>query len=162
VAAEPFDPPEVEWTRVSARLAAARRIVTCGPLLLLAAALAVLGVVLDTSWGTGAAVVPLAAAAWAWWVVGRQVRSWGYAERADDLLVRHGVAFRTVVVVPYGRMQYVDVYAGPLDRALGLAKVQLHTASAHSDAYIPGLPPAEAARLRDRLASRGEARLAGL
>jgi membrane protein YdbS with pleckstrin-like domain len=162
VAAEPFDPPEVEWTRVSARLAAARRIVTCGPLLLLAAALAVLGVVVDISWVTAAAVVPLPVAAWAWWVVGRQVRGWGYAERADDLLVRRGVAFRTVVVVPYGRMQYVDVYAGPVDRIFGLAKVQLHTASARSDAYIPGLPPQEAARLRDRLASRGEARLAGL
>ena len=162
MAAEPFDPPEVEWTRVSARLASARRVVSCGSLLLLAAALAVLGVVLDTSWLIVAAVVPLAAAAWAWWVVGRQVRGWGYAERADDLLVRRGVAFRTVVVVPYGRMQYVDVYAGPVDRIFGLAKVQLHTASARSDAYIPGLPPQEAARLRDRLASRGEARLAGL
>jgi membrane protein YdbS with pleckstrin-like domain len=162
VAAEPFDPPEVEWTRVSARLASARRIVTCGPLVLLAAALAVLGVVVGASWVTATAVVPLAAAAWAWWVVGRQVRGWGYAERADDLLVRRGVAFRTVVVVPYGRMQYVDVYAGPVDRIFGLAKVQLHTASARSDAHIPGLPPQEAARLRDRLASRGEARLAGL
>jgi uncharacterized protein len=162
VAAEPFDPPEVEWTRVSARLASARRIVTCGPLLLLAAALAILGTVVDTTWVTVAAVVPLAVAAWAWWVVGRQVRGWGYAERADDLLVRRGVAFRTVVVVPYGRMQYVDVYAGPVDRIFGLAKVQLHTASARSDAYIPGLAPQEAARLRDRLASRGEARLAGL
>ena len=162
MAAEPFDPPEVEWTRVSARLASARRIVTCGPLLLLAAALAILGIVVDTTWVTVAAVVPLAVAAWAWWVVGRQVRSWGYAERADDLLVRRGVAFRTVVVVPYGRMQYVDVYAGPVDRIFGLAKVQLHTASARSDAYIPGLRPQEAARLRDRLASRGEARLAGL
>ena len=162
MAAEPFDPPEVEWTRVSARLASARRVVTCGPLLLLAAALAVLGVVVDTPWGTVAAVVPLAVGVWAWWVVGRQVRGWGYAERADDLLVRRGVAFRTVVVVPYGRMQYVDVYAGPVDRIFGLAKVQLHTASARSDAYIPGLPPQEAARLRDRLASRGEARLAGL
>ncbi len=162
MAAEPFDPPEVEWTRVSARLASARRVVSCGPLLLLAAALAVLGVVLDTSWLIVAAVVPLAAAVWAWWVVGRQVRGWGYAERADDLLVRRGVAFRTVVVVPYGRMQYVDVYAGPVDRIFGLAKVQLHTASARSDAYIPGLRPQEAARLRDRLASRGEARLAGL
>jgi membrane protein YdbS with pleckstrin-like domain len=162
VAAEPFDPPEVEWTRVSARLASARRVVTCGPLLLLAAALAVLGVVVDISWVAVAAVVPLVAAGWAWWVVGRQARAWGYAERADDLLVRRGVAFRTVVVVPYGRMQYVDVYAGPVDRIFGLAKVQLHTASARSDAYIPGLPPQEAARLRDRLASRGEARLAGL
>jgi membrane protein YdbS with pleckstrin-like domain len=70
--------------------------------------------------------------------------------------------FRSMVVVPYGRMQYVDVEAGPLDRKLGLAKVQLHTASVGTDAQIPGLPPDEAARLRDRLASRGEARLAGL
>jgi membrane protein YdbS with pleckstrin-like domain len=70
--------------------------------------------------------------------------------------------WRTVVVVPYGRMQFVDVYAGVVDRLFGLAKVQLHTASARSDAYIPGLGPQEAARLRDRLASRGEARMAGL
>ena len=48
---------------------------------------------------------------------------------------------RTVVVVPYGRMQFVDVYAGVVDRMFGLAKVQLHTASARSDAYIPGLGP---------------------
>jgi membrane protein YdbS with pleckstrin-like domain len=101
-------------------------------------------------------------AGWAWWVIGRQVRSWGYAEREDDLLVRHGLMWRTVVVVPYGRMQFVDVYAGVVDRMFGLAKVQLHTASARSDAFIPGLGPQEAARLRDRLASRGEARLAGL
>jgi membrane protein YdbS with pleckstrin-like domain len=162
VPAEPFDPVEVEWTRVSPRLASARRVVTCGPLLVLAVALVVLGVVVDTRWVALTAAVPLAGAAWAWWMIGRQVRGWGYAERADDLLVRRGVAFRTVVVVPYGRMQYVDVYAGPVDRIFGLAKVQLHTASARSDAYIPGLPPQEAARLRDRLASRGEARLAGL
>jgi membrane protein YdbS with pleckstrin-like domain len=162
VAAEPFDPPAVEWTRVSPRLASARRVVTCGPLLLLAVAVIVLGVLVETNWVTAVAVVPLAVAAWAWWMVGRQVRGWGYAERADDLLVRRGVAWRTVVVVPYGRMQYVDVYAGPVDRIFGLAKVQLHTASARSDAYIPGIAPQEAARLRDRLASRGEARLAGL
>ena len=162
MAAEPFDPVEVEWTRVSPRLASARRVVTCGPLLILAAALAVLGSVVDARWVTLAAVVPLAVAGWAWWVIGRQVRSWGYAERADDLLIRKGILFRSMVVVPYGRMQYVDVYAGPVDRIFGLAKVQLHTASARSDAYIPGLRPQEAARLRDRLASRGEARLAGL
>jgi len=64
--------------------------------------------------------------------------------------------------VPYGRMQYVDVTAGPLDRRLGLAKVVLHTAAAASDAAIPGLPLAEAERLRDRLAALGEARQAGV
>lgn len=95
-------------------------------------------------------------------LIARRVRAWGYAERDDDLLIKHGLLFRSMVVVPYGRMQYVDVKAGPLDRAIGLAQVQLHTASAGSDAYIPGLPQAEAARLRDRLASRGESQLAGL
>ena len=99
---------------------------------------------------------------WALILIPRQVHAVGYAERDDDLLIRRGVMFRALVVVPYGRMQFVDVQAGPLDRWAGVAKVQLHTASAASDAAIPGLPPTEAARLRDRLAARGEARLAGL
>jgi uncharacterized protein len=159
---EPFQPPDVSWTSVSPRLATARRLVTCVPLVVLAAGAGALATALGVVWPWVVAGLLLAAALWAWWVVGRQVRAWGYAEREDDLLVRHGVMWRTVVVVPYGRMQYVDVYAGPVDRAFRLAKVQLHTASAGSDAYIPGLSPQEAARMRDRLASRGEARLAGL
>ena len=159
---EPFQPPDVAWSGVSARLASARRVTTCLPLALLAIAASALAVLLGVGWLWLVAVAVLAGASWAWWTIGRQVRSWRYAEREDDLLVRHGLLWRTVVVVPYGRMQYVDVYAGPVDRAFRLAKVQLHTASAHSDAYIPGLNPQEAARLRDRLASRGEARLAGL
>ena len=94
--------------------------------------------------------------------VQRRFAAWAYAEREDDLLVRRGVLIRRTSVVPYGRMQYGDVQAGPLDRMFGIARVQLHTASAQTDAQIPGLPPAEAGRLRDRLASRGQAQLAGL
>src|SRR4051812_41944742 len=161
-AAEPFDPPDVQWWSPSPRLAAARRLTFCGPLAVLAVLAALFAVVLGAGWLWIAGAVLLVGAGWAWLLIGRQVRSWGYAEREDDLLVRHGVMWRTVVVVPYGRMQFVDVYAGVVDRMFGLAKVQLHTASARSDAYIPGLGPQEAARLRDRLASRGEARLAGL
>jgi membrane protein YdbS with pleckstrin-like domain len=92
----------------------------------------------------------------------RSLRSWGYAERADDLLVRHGLLFRRVSIVPYGRMQFVDVTAGPMERLFRLATVQLHTAAAATDAKIPGLPPAEAARLRDRLAALGETQAEGL
>ncbi|MCW2666941.1 MAG: hypothetical protein JWN57_1903, partial [Frankiales bacterium] len=83
--------------------------------------------------------------------VERRVRAWGYAEREDDLLVRRGVLLRRTSVVPYGRMQYVDVTAGPLDRRYGLSTVVLHTAAAATDAAIPGLRAEEAARLRDRL-----------
>lgn len=92
----------------------------------------------------------------------RRVRSWSYLERADDLIIARGVLVRRVTVVPYGRMQFLDVTAGPYERAYGLATVQLHTAAAASDARIPGLERAEADRLRDRLAELGEARAAGL
>jgi len=92
----------------------------------------------------------------------RRFRSWGYAERDDDLLVRRGVMFARLSVIPYGRMQFIDVTAGPLERSFGLATVKMHTAAAASDARIPGLERAEAERLRDRLAQLGEAQAAGL
>ena len=92
----------------------------------------------------------------------RRYRAWGYAERDEDLLVRRGVLVERLSVVPYGRMQFVDVVAGPLERRFGLATVRLHTAAAASDARVPGLPSDEAERLRDRLAMLGESRAAGL
>jgi uncharacterized protein len=98
----------------------------------------------------------------AWMVLRGRYRSWGYLERAGDLVVRHGLLFRQLTVVPYGRMQFIDVSAGPIDRLFGLATVQLHTAAAASDARIPGLEQEEADRLRDRLASLGEAQATGL
>jgi membrane protein YdbS with pleckstrin-like domain len=168
---EPFAPDGVRWTPVSARLASLRRIGVAVPMALLAALLIGAGRWLaadgyDGSVGMGlltwAALLPLAFLAWAWWLIGRQVGSISYAERDDDLLIRHGIMWRSLVVVPYGRLQYVDVETGPVARLFGIASVQLHTASAGSHARIPGLLPAEASRLRDQLASRGQARLAGL
>ncbi|OXY93635.1 PH domain-containing protein [Streptomyces diastatochromogenes] len=108
------------------------------------------------------ALLPLALAAWGWRLLGRNWRSWRYAERADDLLISRGVLWREETVVPYGRMQLVEVTSGPVERWFGLASVQLHTAAAATDATIPGLDPAEAERLRDRLTELGQARSAGL
>ena len=157
-----FEPPGVTWTPVSPRLVTARRLVLGVVALVVLVTVLVVALLARSPWVLGAAAAWLLLVAWLFWLIGRQVRAIGYAEREDDLLIRGGVMFRSMVVVPYGRMQYVDVQAGPLDRALGLAKVQLHTASPGTDAAIPGLVPEEAARLRERLASRGEARLAGL
>lgn len=157
----PFEPDGVTWSHVSPRLASARLTtlaIVVVPLLAVLVAVAVLA----TPWAWIPVGVVLALAVWIAITVRRQVRALGYAERDDDLLVRRGIVFRSLVVVPYGRMQYVDVTAGPLARRFGIASVQLHTAAPSTSASIEGLPPAEAARLRDRLASRGEARLAGL
>ena len=159
---DPMSPDDVSWRSVSPRLALARRIVAGIVYGVVATGLITLGVLTQSRSVSLSAVVPLLLFGGSWWVIGRQVRALGYAERDDDLLIRRGVMFRSLVVVPYGRMQFVDVGAGPLDRALGIARVQLHTASPASDASIPGLPPERAAELRDQLARRGEARLAGL
>jgi membrane protein YdbS with pleckstrin-like domain len=107
----------------------------------------------------GGAVVAAAAALL---LLRGRYRSWAYLEREDDLLVRRGLLFRQVTVVPYGRMQLIDITAGPIDRLFGLASVQLHTAAAATDARIPGLTQDDAERLRDRLASLGEAQATGL
>jgi membrane protein YdbS with pleckstrin-like domain len=157
-----FDPAGIEWTPVSPGLAAVRRTILIVSFVVLAGALVVAAVLSGWTWLWIALLVPVLGAAFGWNTIGRQVRAWGYAERADDLLIKRGLMFRELVVVPYGRMQFVDVQAGPLERAFDVAQVQLHTASAGSDARIPGLSAVEAARLRDRLASRGQARLAGL
>ncbi|MEU7180000.1 hypothetical protein EYS09_26560 [Streptomyces kasugaensis] len=108
------------------------------------------------------ALLPLLLLLWIRHILARNWRSWKYAERDDDLLISRGVLWRRLTVVPYGRMQLVEVTSGPLERRYGLAGVQLHTAAATSDARIPGLAPDEAARLRDRLTELGEARSAGL
>ena len=110
--------------------------------------------------GVGAAVVVVGAVCL--FVVYRRFRAWAYQERDEDLVVSRGVMFRRQSVVPYGRMQFVDVTAGPVERLFRLSTVKLHTAAAASDARIPGLERAEAARLRDRLAALGEAKAAGL
>jgi uncharacterized protein len=112
--------------------------------------------------GAAAAAVVAVAALITLWFVRRRVRAWSYTERDDDLIVARGVLVRRLSVVPYGRMQFVDVTAGPVERAFRLATVKLHTAAAASDARIPGLERDEAARLRDRLAALGEAKAAGL
>ncbi len=159
-----FAPPAADWRRVSPRLALLRRGLLSAWVLVVLVFLLVAWRVLSLDArvvGVAAAVV-LALGAWGWWLVGRAVARWGYVETAEELAITRGSLYRRLVVVPYGRMQYVDVQAGPLDQLLGLATVQLHTASPGTTATIPGLPPAEAARLRDRLTEMGEAQAAGL
>lgn len=158
-----FAPPGEAWQPVSRKLIDLRRLMLVTIVGVLTAALVVASVLLLGPWaaaapltlGGGALILGL-------WLIPRNWRAWGYAERLDDLLVTHGVMYRQLTVVPYGRMQFVDVSSGPLERRYGLATIQLHTASPATDAKIPGLTAAEAARLRDRLSALGEAQAAGL
>ncbi|MEC5179842.1 PH domain-containing protein [Arthrobacter sp. CG_A4] len=167
---EAIDPPGIDWLRVSPKYITVRMAGwAIGNLIAVAVLSLPLVLVLSGAWTWPplwlAVTVPAAMLLLALWrlvLIPRQVRSIGYAEREDDLLIRQGIFFQRTLVVPYGRMQYVDIGAGPVERGLGLCTLKLHTASAGTRAEIPGLPAGEGARLREQLSARGEARLAGL
>lgn len=154
--------PAVSWLRPSPRLLRARRIEVAAITVPLALAGGLAGQLLSAAAGIGIAAGLVLAGLLAERFLARRVAAWGYAERDDDLLIRRGVMIRRLSVIPYGRMQFIDVTAGPVERSLGLATVRMHTAAAASDARIPGLDSAAAATLRDQLATLGEAQAAGL
>jgi hypothetical protein len=164
VATDPLAPwPDtVDWRPVSPRLAWAAQARLAALLVVVLAATAVAGIWIGVWPAIAVAAAALLATALRAVFVVRSVRAWGYAEREVDLVVRHGLLVRRLSIVPYARMQFVDVTAGPLERALGLATVQLHTAAAASNARVPGLARADAATLRDRLTALGEVHLEGL
>ena len=152
----------IAWLRPSPLLLRVRRIEVGLVTVPLAIAGGLGGEAISAVTGTGIAAAVVLAGVIAERFLARRVAAWGYAERKDDLMVRRGVLIRRQSVIPYGRMQFIDVTAGPLERSLGLATLRMHTAAAASDARIPGLEKAAAAVLRDQLAALGEAQAAGL
>jgi len=159
-----FAPPGNAWQPVSPQLRRMRRTVLAS----LAALVLVVGLVLTAVFAVPRGLTALGVVAvlllvgFGWWAIGRNARFWGYAERDEDLYIKHGALFRELVAVPYGRMQFVDITAGPVEQLYGIATVHLHTASPRTNARIPGLTADEASRLRDRLTELGETQAAGL
>ena len=99
----------------------------------------------------GAALLAL----WAMLMPRRRYRSWGYAMDEDELHIQHGVWTRTRTIVPFGRVQHIDVSQGPLERRYGLGTLILHTAGTRGSAVdLPGLRFEEAGRMRDEIRSK--------
>ena len=154
---------EQSWLRPSPGLWRMRRaeVVTITAVLAAFFGLVFLAAAGPTAGLISVAVLLVAGAGFSWFVR-RRYQAWRYQERHEDLLVARGVMVRRLSVVPYGRMQFVEVTAGPIERLFHLSTVKLHTAAAASDARIPGLEGGEAARLRDRLTELGESMAAGM
>ena len=72
----------------------------------------------------------------------------------DALELRHGVFVLRESLVPYHRIQQIDVVRDPLERALGLSTLELRTAAATTDAKVPGIPADAAESLRRALLER--------
>ncbi len=165
---EPFAPAGAQFESISPKLATVRLVGIGLRALILIPALTVgayfLVANLNVPSYLPAVVAALMLAYYLWWafIQVRRVRAFAYARTESELLIRRGIMFRSLTVIPYGRLQYVDVQEGPIERMVGLATVTLNTASGATAATIPGLPAADAAQLRDDLAARGDVDLAGL
>lgn len=83
-------------------------------------------------------------------------RRWRFALRSRDLWIRRGILVRSVSVIPYRRLQFVDTEQGPLARLFGISEVAVYTAAPGTSGRIPGLDAEEAEKLRERLAHLDE------
>ena len=82
----------------------------------------------------------------------RRYHARGYQMGSDRLRVVRGLVFRSDTVVPFGRVQHIDVSQGPVERAYGLGTLVLHTAGNHNASVsLPGLAHADAMAMREEI-----------
>lgn len=123
----------------------------------------IVGAVLTSWWWLALiAIVPLILSAQGLALTGRRVRARGYLDGEEELVIASGILFRSIVTVPYGRIQSVTIDEGPIQRRYGLASLTLSTASDTGTESLSGLPREEAERLRELLTERGIERMAAL
>jgi membrane protein YdbS with pleckstrin-like domain len=72
-----------------------------------------------------------------------------YALREQDLHYSSGVFFCKTVSQPVSRIQHMELKRGPIERKIGLAKLQVFSAGGDMHTFqIPGLPVDRAQQLR--------------
>ena len=82
----------------------------------------------------------------------RRYAARGHAMSDDRLRVVRGILFHADTVVPFGRVQHIDVDRGPIERYYGLATLQLYTAGSHGDVVsLPGLAHEDALEMRETI-----------
>lgn len=102
--------------------------------------------------GTIAGTVLVIAAALVIRVPARRYNARGYQISADRLRVVRGILWRSDTVVPFGRVQHIDVDQGPLERFFGIATLTLHTAGNHNASVsLPGLGEDLAREMREEI-----------
>lgn len=80
----------------------------------------------------------------------RRVASVRYHLADDHIRIRRGFLFTIDSIVPFVRVQHIDVGQGPIERALGLSSLSVHTSGVRNDAVtLPGLTSAAAHDMRD-------------
>jgi membrane protein YdbS with pleckstrin-like domain len=78
-----------------------------------------------------------------------------YALRDKDIIYRSGWLWRQSIIIPFNRVQHIQVDQGPLERKFKLAKLKIFTAGGNSsDISIPGLRPEKAEKIKQFIVSK--------
>ncbi|MFD0864540.1 PH domain-containing protein [Tessaracoccus lubricantis] len=86
--------------------------------------------------------------------------TWGIGEHV--VVTQHGLIERVVTIVPHRRMQSASIHQGPLQRRLGLARINVHTTDGPVNQRLHHLDEADARRVfEEQLARARAARAAG-
>ncbi len=82
----------------------------------------------------------------------RIYRRWGYDMGDEQLRVLRGFLWRSDTIVPFNRIQHIDVAQGPLQRLFGLSTLIVHTAGTHNSIVtLPGLATNDAENMRETI-----------
>jgi putative membrane protein len=93
----------------------------------------------------------------AWWIVPLSYHRNGFRLTADALLMRRGVVWRKLVILPLARLQSIGLYQGPLDRASGVTNVRAHVVTGPVSPFLAAVDRDHALALFDDVA-RGSVR----
>ncbi len=85
-------------------------------------------------------------------VPSRRFHARGYSISADRLRVVRGIWWHSDTVVPFGRVQHIDVDQGPIERFFDIATLTLHTAGNHNASVnLPGIQQDLAKDMREEI-----------
>jgi membrane protein YdbS with pleckstrin-like domain len=135
-----FDPNHIKAMRLSAAFLAL-------PLLIAGFVAEMVGI-----WPPGLAIVPAVVIAGLilFRIPSRRYHARGYSMADERLRIVSGIWFKSDTVVPFGRVQHIDVEQGPIARMYGLATLTVHTAGSHNaSVHLAGLAHDDALNMRE-------------
>jgi len=88
----------------------------------------------------------------AWWIRPLSYRRNGFLLTEDELLMRRGVVWRKIVILPLARLQSFGLYQGPLDRLSGVTNGRAHVVQGPVTPFLAAIDRDVALRLFDDVA----------
>jgi uncharacterized protein len=127
------------------------------PLIAIESAAIIIGLQFPTWLIVAAFSASIGLAAFSTWFVFASHKYYGYALREHDLLFKQGMFWQSVVMIPFNRIQHIEIHRNPVERKLNLASLKLFSAGGiAADMKIHGLPHQKAAEIRQFILDKNQ------